>query len=101
MSTQYYTPDVQAASQQHTAPQGPRRPWPWALVMAIGVTVVVAFTLAIVFLHGGSVPAQPSNGPSTSTSAPSQPHTPVNPAVPTTPAVNPAVPTAPAGQSAN
>jgi hypothetical protein len=73
-----------------------RRSTPWGVIMAVGAAVIVACTLALVFLFGHLAGPAQGGGTPASTSGSNQ-HTPVNPAVPTHPAVNPAVPTHPAG----
>jgi hypothetical protein len=101
MSTQYYAPEQQDPRQQGqptwqqppTQPgwqQAPgqyvaRRSTPWGAIIALGAAVVVACTLAVVFLIGHSGTSTPSGSTPTSTSS-SNPHAPVNPAVPTHPA---------------
>jgi hypothetical protein len=110
MSTQYQAPE-QRGSQRHDPWQQPawqqpgwqqpgqyaaRRSTPWGVIMAVGAAVIVACTLALVFLFGHLAgPAQGGGAPA-STSG-SDHHAPVNPAVPTHPAANPAVPAHPAG----
>ena len=70
-----------------------RRSTPWGVIMAVGAAVIVACTLALVYLFGHLAgPAQGGPAPTHGSN-----HAPVNPAVPTHPAVNPAVPTHPAG----
>jgi hypothetical protein len=70
-----------------------RRSTPWGAIMAVGAAVIVACTLALVYLFGHLAgPAQGGSAPTHGSN-----HAPVNPAVPTHPAVNPAVPTHPAG----
>ena len=106
MSTQYYAPEQhgpdqqgpgqQPAWQQPAWQQAPgqyaaRRRAPWGVIMAAGAAVIVACTLALVFLLGHLATPAPGGG------TPGSHHTSVNPAVPTHPAVNPAVPTHPAG----
>jgi hypothetical protein len=82
----------QQAPGQYTA----RRSTPWGAIMAVGAAVVVACTLALVFVFSHSGSTAPGGGSPASTSG-SDHLAPVNPAAPTHPAVNPAVPTHPAG----
>jgi hypothetical protein len=89
MTTQYRAPE-----QQDPHLYAARRSTPWGVIMAVGAAVIVACTLALVYLFGHL--ASPATGVGTPTSGSNQ-HAPVNPAVPTHPAVNPAVPTHPAG----
>ena len=111
MSTQYYAPEQhspdqrgpgqQPAWQQSAWQQAPgqypaRRRAPWGVIMAAGAAVIVACTLALVFLLGHLATPAPGGGTPASTSG-SEHHAPVNPAVPTHPAANPAVPAHPAG----
>jgi hypothetical protein len=124
MSTQYYTP-AERRPEQHdprrqgqeptpeqftrgyvpTAPmwqQGQypaRRSTPWGAIVAVGAAVAVACTLAFVFLFAHSSTGTTNGGTPASTSGSNQP-APVNPAVPTHPAVNPAVPSQPAANPA-
>jgi hypothetical protein len=116
MSTQYYAPEQHGPEQQDPRQQGQptwqqtpaqpgwqqapgqyaaRRSTPWGAIIAFGAAVVVACTLAVVFLIGHSSTSTPSGSTPAPTSSSNQ-HGPVNPAVPTHPAVNPAVPTHPA-----
>ena len=105
MTTQYYTPKHRGPDQQDPRQQGQEPAWgqyparrstPWGAIVAIGAAIVVACTLAFVFMFAHSGTSTPSGGSSTSTSG-SNEHGTVNPAVPSHPAVNPAVPTHPAG----
>ena len=96
MSTQFYTQDQPATSQQDTrrAPR-PRRGGPsWyriaAIIIIIGAVAAAALiVLAISGLTGSSHPA-PAPAPRATASQPA------SPAQPTTPAANPAQPTTPA-----
>jgi len=90
MSTQTYT-NPRTTNQHVTSPSRPRR---WILAVAAIVTVAFA-ALALALWHGQSSAAPATNGPSTSTSVPAQPHTPANPAQPSRPTVNPAQPSRP------
>jgi hypothetical protein len=112
MTTQYQAPEQQDPRQygqgQESVWQQPvlqpawqqpgqytaRRSTPWGVIMAVGAAVIVACTLALVYLFGHL--AGPAQGGGAPTHGSNQ-HAPVNPAVPTHPAVNPAVPTHPAG----
>ena len=91
MSTQSYTTIPGTTNQHVTSPSRPRR---WILAVAAIVTVAFA-ALALALWHGQSSAAPATNGPSTSTSVPAQPHTPANPAQPSRPTVNPAQPSRP------
>ena len=110
MSTQYQAPEQQDPRQygrgresaweqpawQQPGQYAARRSTPWGVIMAVGAAVIVACTLALVFLFGHL--ASPASGSGTpATTSGSDHHAPVNPAVPTRPAVNPAVPAHPAG----
>jgi flagellar basal body-associated protein FliL len=91
MSTQSYT-TIPGTTNHHVTSPSRRRRW----ILAIAASVTVAFAaLALVLWHAQSSAAPATNGPSTSTSVPAQPHTPANPAQPSRPAVNPAQPSAP------
>jgi hypothetical protein len=87
MSTQYYTPNQQFASQQPTSqqPGGPSWFRIWAVIVGSAVAVVF-IALAVTVWHGHSSSAPASHGTSPST---------VVPAHPTAPVVPPAQPTAP------
>ena len=94
MSTQFYTQDQPATSQQDTrrAPR-PRRGGPsWYRIAAIAIGAVAAAALIVLAISGltGSHPA-PAPAPPAGTSQPASPAQPsANPAQPTTPAANPA-----------
>jgi hypothetical protein len=112
MSTQYYAPEQHGPDQQGPDQQGrgqqpmwqqpgwqqapgqyaARRPVSWGVIMAAGAAVIVACTLALVFLLGHLATSTPGGG----TPVPTH-HSSANPAVPTHPAANPAVPAHPAG----
>ena len=107
MTTQYQAPEQQDPRQygqgqesaweqrawQQPGQYAARRSTPWGVIMAVGAAVIVACTLALVYLFGHLAgPAQGGGAPTHGSN-----HAPVNPAVPTHPAVNPAVPTHPAG----
>ena len=94
MSTQSYTPNHQATSQQGSGPSWFRI---WAVV--VGTAVAVAFiALAVGLWHGHSSTAPATNGTPPSTSVPARPTTPVTPpAQPTAPVT----PTHAAGGSSN
>ena len=107
MSTQYQAPEQRGSERQDPWQQpmwqqpgwqqagqyAARRSTPWGVIMAIGAAIIVACTLALVYLFGHLAgPAQGGGAPTHGSN-----HAPVNPAVPTHPAVNPAVPTHPAG----
>jgi flagellar basal body-associated protein FliL len=97
MSIQSYTTNPETTNQhgtnQHVTSPSRRRRW----ILAVTAVVTVAFAaLALALWHGQSNAAPATNGPSTSTSVPAQPHTPANPAQPSRPTVNPAVPANPA-----
>jgi hypothetical protein len=102
MSTQFYTQDQPATSQQDTrrAPR-PRRGGPsWyriAAIIIIGAVAAAALiVLAISGLTGSSHPA-PAPAPRATASQPASPAQPsANPAQPSAPAANPAQPTTPA-----
>jgi hypothetical protein len=115
MSTQYQAPQQQDPRQygqgqessweqpasrqpgwQQPGQYAARRSTPWGVIMAVGAAVIVACTLALVFLFGHLAGPAQGGGTPASTSG-SDHHAPVNPAVPTHPAVNPAVPAHPAG----
>jgi hypothetical protein len=82
MSTQSYTPNHQATSQQGSGPSWFRI---WAVV--VGTAVAVTFiVLAVGLWHGHSSTAPATNGTPSSTSVPAHP---------TAPVVPPAHPTAP------
>lgn len=84
MSTQSYITNPGTTNQQVTSPSRRRR---WILAVAAAVTVAFA-ALALALWHAQSSAAPASNGPSTSTSVPAQPHTPANPAQPSRPDVH-------------
>jgi hypothetical protein len=100
MSTQFYTQDQPATSQQDTrrAPR-PRRGGPsWYRIAAIAIGAVAAAALIVLAISGltGSHPA-PAPAPPAGTSQPASPAQPsANPAQPSAPAANPAQPTTPA-----
>ena len=92
MSTQSYTPNHQATSQQGSGPSWFRI---WAVV--VGTAVAVTFiVLAVGLWHGHSSTAPATNGTPSSTSVPARPTTPVTP-----PAQPTAPPTHAAGGSSN
>ena len=92
MSTQSYTPNHQATSQQGSGPSWFRI---WAVV--VGTAVAVTFiVLAVGLWHGPSSTAPATNGTPSSTSVPARPTTPVTP-----PAQPTAPPTHAAGGSGN
>jgi hypothetical protein len=91
MSTQSYTTNPGTTHHHVTSPSQPRR---WILAVAAVVTVAFA-ALALALWHAQSSAVPATNGPSTSTSVPAQPHTPANPAQPSRPTVNPAQPSRP------
>ena len=110
MSTQYQAPEQRGSERQDPWQQpvwqqpgwqqpgqyAARRSTPWGVIMAVGAAVIVACTLALVFLFGHL--AGPAQGGGTPASTSGSDHrAPVNPAVPTHPAANPAVPAHPAG----
>ena len=104
MSTQFYTQDQPAASQQDTGPRAnrPDRGGPsWYRIAAIAIGAVAAAALIVLAAAGltRSHPAQ-APAPTAGTSQPASPARPAapaaNPAQPTTPAANPARPTTPA-----
>jgi Putative peptidoglycan binding domain len=101
VSTQFYTQDQPATSQQDTrrAPR-PHRDGPsWYRIAAVIIGAVAAaalIVLAISGLAGSSHPA-PAPAPRATTSQPASPAQPsANPAQPSAPAANPAQPTTPA-----
>jgi hypothetical protein len=86
MSTQSYTPNHQAASQQGSGPSWFRI---WAVV--VGTAVAVTFiVLAVGLWHGHSGTAPATNGTPSSTSVPARPSTPVVPPAQPTAPVTPA-----------
>ena len=101
MSTQFYTQDQPATSQQDTsrAPRPHRGGPSWYRIAAIAIGAVAAaalIVLAISGLTGGSHPA-PASAPRVGTSQPASPAQPsANPAQPSAPTANPAQPTTPA-----
>ena len=104
MSTQFYTQDQPATSQQDTGHRAPRphRGGPsWYRIAAIAIGAVAAAALIVLAAAGltRSHPAQ-APAPRTSTSQPAGPAQPAapaaNPAQPSAPAANPAQPTTPA-----
>ena len=115
MSTQYQAPEQRGSERQDPWQQpmwqqpgwqqptwqqpgqyAARRSTPWGVIMAVGAAIIVACTLALVFLFGHLAGPAQGGGTPASTSGSNQ-QAPVNPAVPTHPAVNPAVPAHPAG----
>ena len=101
MSTQFYTQDQPAATQQPGTRRAlrPRRGGPsWYRVAAIAIGAVAAaalIVLAISGLTGGSHPAPRATA--SQPASPAQPSAPAaNPAQPSAPAANPAQPTTPA-----
>ena len=94
MSTQFYTQDHAAASQQDTGRRAPRpdRGGPsWYRIAAIAIGAAAAAAL-IVLAAAGLTRTHPAQAPAP-TAGTSQP---ASPAQPTTPAANPAQPTTPA-----
>jgi hypothetical protein len=110
MSTQYQAPEQRGSERQDPYQQpmwqqpgwqqpgqcAARRSTRWGVIMAVGAAIIVACTLALVFLFGHLAGPAQGGGTPASTSG-SDHHAPVNPAVPTRPAVDPAVPAHPAG----
>jgi len=101
MSTQFYTQDQPATSQQDTGHRAPRphRDGPsWYRIAAIAIGAVAAAALIVLAAAGltRSHPAQ-APAPRATTSQPASPAQPsANPAQPSAPAANPAQPTTPA-----
>ena len=92
MSTQFYTQDRQATSQQVTGRQATRQPgggpsWfrIWSMVIGTAVAVALVVLTAATLSHSHSSQAPASGGTPTSTSAPAQPTTPVTPVHPVQP----------------
>ena len=91
MSTQFYTQDQPAASQQDTGPRAPRpdRGGPsWYRIAAVAIGAVAAAALIVLAISGltRSHPAQPP-APTAGTSQPASPARPTAPAVPPSAAV--------------
>jgi len=100
MSTQFYTEDQQATSQQisgqHAARQqggGPRWFRIWSVVIGTVVAGALIALAAASLSHSHSSQAPASAGTPTSTSAPAQPTSPAQPTTPVTP-VHPVQPSA-------
>ena len=104
MSTQYQAPQQQDPRQygpgrgpaweqpawqqpgwQQPGPYAARRSTPWGAIVAVGAAIIVACTLALIFLFGHLASPASGNGTPATTSG-SDHHAPVNPAVPTHPA---------------
>jgi len=92
MSTQFYTEDQQATSQQATGHQSPRQQrggpsWFRICSVVIGTAVAVALIAlaAVALSHSHSTQAPAPNGTPASTSAPAQPAVPAQPTTPAHP----------------
>jgi hypothetical protein len=99
MSTQYQAPEQRGSERQDPWQQpmwqqpgwqqpgqyAARRSTPGGVIMAVGAAIIVACTLALVFLFGHLAGPAQGGGTPASTSD-SGHHAPVNPAVPTHPA---------------